>query len=214
MLRYDALPPKARRVSIRVGGETVLDLTEPEQLDEPVCRVHLDATRLPATEGLPVVLVVEGAQPANYTLTAVGVQRLDKFEPVGDSVRMHRALTTVAGKPLSRRQRPGDVIAVHLSVELQQPQSYVIVEDRRPAVCEFADDTLHGPAAGQAAHVEFRDDRLAVFFASLPAGRHEPVYYLRAETAGKSCMLPGIAYPMYNERLRGETAAMHLEIDP
>ncbi|NQT41095.1 MAG: hypothetical protein HQ581_26625, partial [Planctomycetes bacterium] len=214
MLRYDALPPKARRVSIRVGGETVLDLTEPEQLDEPVCRVHLDATRLPATEGLPVVLVVEGAQPANYTLTAVGVQRLDKFEPVGDSVRMHRALTTVAGKPLSRRQRPGDVIAVHLSVELQQPQSYVIVEDRRPAVCEFADDTLHGPAAGQAAHVEFRDDRLAVFFASLPAGRHELVYYLRAETAGKSCMLPGIAYPMYNERLRGETAAMHLEIDP
>ena len=104
------------------------------------------------------------------------------------------------------------MIGVHLTVELDKPQSYLIVEDRRPAGCEFADDAIGGPLARQAANVEFRDDRLAAFFTGLPAGRHELVYYLRAETPGTSHILPGAAYPMYNEQVRGETEAMPLEI--
>ena len=89
----------------------------------------------------------------------------------------------------------------------------MIVEDRRPAACEFADEQLDGPAAASAVNVEFRDDRVAAFFTSLPAGKHELIYYLRAEHRGMSNVLPGVAYPMYNDRLRGETGALRVEVE-
>ncbi len=90
--------------------------------------------------------------------------------------------------------------------------NYLIIEDRRPAGCEFAADRLDGSAAGGAAHVEFRDDRVCAFFTHLDAGRHELVYYLRAETPGVSHVLPGCAYPMYDEKTRGETGSAILTI--
>ena len=88
----------------------------------------------------------------------------------------------------------------------------LIVEDRRPAGLEFADDRLDGAAASKSVNVEFRDDRVCAFFGYLDAGKHEVVYYLRAETAGTSQVLPGSAYPMYNDRLRGSTASAKLEV--
>jgi hypothetical protein len=46
----------------------------------------------------------------------------------------------------------------------------------------------------------------------LPAGRHEIVYYQRAETLGRCSVLPGRAYPMYDEKALGETASNRLEV--
>ena len=71
---------------------------------------------------------------------------------------------------------------------------------------------LAGNAALRVAHREFRDDRLAVFFTALPAGIHELVYFLRAETPGASHVLPGECYPMYREKTRGSTGASEIEI--
>ena len=105
------------------------------------------------------------------------------------------------------------MIAVHLRVDLEGPRQYMIVEDRRPAGCEFAGELLDGPLAPAAANVEFRDDRVAAFFTSMGAGRHELIYYLRAETPGTSHLLPGVAYPMYRETIRGETGALSLEVE-
>ena len=87
-----------------------------------------------------------------------------------------------------------------------------MVDEPRPAGLEFADDALRGPAAGAASNVEFRDDRLCAFFTSLPAGRHEIIYYLRAETPGECNVLPGAAFGMYNEAIRGETGAARLQV--
>ena len=106
----------------------------------------------------------------------------------------------------------GEVVAVHLNVELAEPRDYLLVEDRRPAGCEFAEDTISGRAASSADHVEFRDDRVSCFFSRLPAGKHELIYYLRAETRGTSHILPGVAYPMYDEKIRGETGALRVTI--
>ena len=46
----------------------------------------------------------------------------------------------------------------------------------------------------------------------LPAGRHEFVYALRAETAGTGHVLPGCVYPMYEDKVRGETGADTVEV--
>jgi hypothetical protein len=40
------------------------------------------------------------------------------------------------------------------------------------------------------------------------------VYYLRAETPGSYHILPGCVYPMYADKVRGETGAARLDIDP
>jgi uncharacterized protein YfaS (alpha-2-macroglobulin family) len=85
-------------------------------------------------------------------------------------------------------------------------------DDKSTAGCEFADERLEGRVAKEAAHVDWRDDRLCVFFTGLPAGRHEVVYYLRAETPGVSHLLPGCVYPMYREADRGETGAARVQV--
>ena len=73
-------------------------------------------------------------------------------------------------------------------------------------------DRVDGSAARSTVHQEFRDDRMCVFFSALTAGQHEIIYYLRAETPGRCTMATGCAYPMYDEKTRGETGASKIEV--
>jgi len=204
----------AKGVTVRVGGKTVLNVTGAAELRKLVHRVRLARPALPNTEALPIELQVDCDGPVNFSLTAVGTQRLDKVEPIGTSIRMTRRYAEVGGKPLGGAVKVGRAVAVHVTVELAEAQQYVIVEDRRPTGMEFAHDRLLGPAASRAANVEFRDDRVCAFFTDLPAGKHELVYVLRAETPWTGHVLPGAAYPMYKETVRGETAAARLTVVP
>jgi uncharacterized protein YfaS (alpha-2-macroglobulin family) len=212
MLRYDPEPPEAKRLWVAVDGKRVLDLQDARSLKKSTYRVQLEGRNLPDKDALRIEMGLDAAEPATFMVTALGVQRLDKLEPEGDAVRVRRCLRTSEGMPLEQPARVGDVFAMQIRLQLEQPQSYLIVEAPRPAGCEFADDILAGPVAGRAAHVEFRDDRVAAFFSELPAGRHELVYYLRAETRGMTHMLPAVAYPMYNESLRGRSSACQLRV--
>jgi uncharacterized protein YfaS (alpha-2-macroglobulin family) len=149
-----------------------------------------------------------------FTFAATGTQRLDKIEATGTDLRMERRFETPDGQPLTGRLKVGQVFAVRLIVDAAKEQRYVLIEDRRAAGCEFADERLDAGNGIRPANVEFRDDRVCLFPSHLPAGRHEIVYFLRAETAGVSHILPGCVYPMYEDKLRGETAPGVLAIIP
>ena len=205
-------PVKAVRVSF--AGRPALNLTKPEELKNPVYRVRLAGERLPMQDPLEIELVAEGGADVYYTVEAFGTQRQDRVEPIGDVIKLSRTFETVDGRPLAGKVTAGQTIAVRLLVDLEKQNDYVLIEDRRPAGCEFADDHLHGNGALGLANVEFRDDRVCAFAASLPAGRHEFIYYLRAETPGVSQVLPGRVYPMYDDKVRGETGAARVEIEP
>lgn len=125
---------------------------------------------------------------------------------------MIRRFETLDGKPFQGPLKVGQVVAVRLTLSLVQPREYVLIEDRRPAGCEFADDRIVPTLAGNLAHHEFRDDRICLFATSLSPGKHEIVYFLRAETPGTFLVLPGVTYPMYQDHLRGETGTNQLEI--
>ena len=101
---------------------------------------------------------------------------------------------------------------MRLRLDLLDAEQYLLIEERRASLCEFADDRISGSSARWAVRQEFRDDRLCLFFTSLSAGTHEIVYYLRAETPGLCTVLPGCAYPMYNANTRGETAATKMGV--
>jgi hypothetical protein len=203
----------AKSLRVKIVGAEALNLLKPKDGDE-VFRAHLTGDRLARQDPAEFELVNEGGGSLYYTVEAVGTQRQDKVEPIGDAIKVSRTFETVAGQPLAGPVPLGQTVAVRLRVVLEKPFGYVLIEDRRPAGCEFADDHLHGKNAAGLATMEFRDDRVCAFASSLPAGRHEFVYYLRAETPGVSQVLPGCVYPMYQDRVRGETGAARLEVEP
>lgn len=205
-------PAPVRRMQVQLGDKTVLTVTDPQELKRMVHRLHFKADELPLRENLTIRVLGDTDETLFFSLRAMGTQRLSEVKPSGQRVQLLRSFETLEGKPLSGPLTAGQVFRVRLRLELARAEQYVLVEDRRPTTCEFADEQVQGTLARAAVQTEFRDDRLCVFFTSLPAGGHELVYYLRAETAGTCQLLPGCAYPMYDEKARGETAGGKLEI--
>jgi hypothetical protein len=208
---YASSAELARPVAVMVDGKEVAAVRDPEALKKLVLRLDLPAAAF-RDERRTLELVTEGEQPLLYTVVVRGVEHLDEIAPTGKEVVIRRRRETLDGKPLDRPLKVGEVCAVRLSVELEKAQDFMMVEDRRPAGCEFADEQALRNARGTWASTEFRDDRVCLFFTRLEAGRHEVVYYLRAETPGASHILPGFAHPMYAEHLHGETGSDRVEV--
>jgi hypothetical protein len=198
------------RVQVTLAGKTVLDVKDNRK--SPIQRVRLTANELPAQEALEIRFQSDSDELIQVAVHAIGVQRQDAVAASGKRVRLKRIIETLEGEPSRGPIKVGQVVRVRLQLDLEQPESYLLIEERRASLCEFADERIAGPAARSAVHKEFRDDRLNVFFTSLPAGRHEIIYYLRGEAPGTCTMLPGCAYPMYDDKARGETASNKLEV--
>jgi len=201
-----------RRVEVTIGGKKVLDGTKGDDLKKPIHRVHLQGAQLPMQDGIEIRMNVDSDEPIHVAFRAVGVQRLDEVKASGAQVQLMRTLESLDGEPIRGPLKVGEVVRVRLRLHLTEREEYVMIEERRPTLCEFADDHATGTAARSIVHQEFRDDRLCLFFASLNAGTHEVLYYLRAETAGRCTVLPGCAYPMYQDKKRGETGSSKLEV--
>ncbi len=212
MMAY--LPAKGTLRGFRItsDGKTILDLGKADAKRSLFQRIRLTADQMPAREGLDLRLHADSDEPIFVAVRAVGVQREIDPKATGTRVRLSRQLEALDGKPITGPLTIGQVIRVRLRLDLQGAEEYLLVEERRPSLCEFADDRITGLAAQSAVHQEFRDDRLCVFFRNLPPGAHEIVYYLRAETIGQATHLRGIAFPMYNEKNRGETGGGKLEV--
>jgi uncharacterized protein YfaS (alpha-2-macroglobulin family) len=212
MLGYVPDTAPVRKIEIAIAGKTVLEVRDPAELKKLAWRVKLSGDQVPAQEVLELRLKADSDEPMYVAVRAVGVQRQDQVLASGERIKLQRYIETLEGQPIVGPLKIGQVVRVHLKLDLAEGMNYVLVEDRRPALCEYADDRIAGPAAKQAVHQEFRDDRMCAFFSSLPAGTHEIVYYLRAETPGQCGVLPGCAYPMYADKTRGETASNKLEV--
>jgi len=213
MLRYVPQRAVVRRVQVWLNGKSVLHINDPAELKLLVYHLHLAAGQLPRGETIDLRLAADASEPVHFALSASGTQRMDKLPPTGDRIKVNRKLETLEGKPITGPVKVGQVFRVRLIVDLAQGEDFVHILDRRPAGCEFADERIDGVAARTAAHREFRDDRVGVFHTRLDAGRHELIYYLRAETPGTSHLLPGCAYPMYSDQIRGETGAHAIEVE-
>lgn len=201
----------ARSIVIRVDGKDVAGIRDPEVLKNLVHRVNLQASIF-QSGNRDIQILGDADRSMRYSIVAKGIEKLDKLQPIGKEIRFSRKRETLDGKLIDRSIKMGEVIAVRLTVELEKPQEFVIVEDRRPMNCEFADEQVVRKSSGASASAEFRDDRVSLFFTHLPAGKHEFVYYLRAETPGISHLLPGCCYPMYTEQIRGEMGSDRVEV--
>jgi uncharacterized protein YfaS (alpha-2-macroglobulin family) len=200
----------AKAVAIKVAGREVAAVRDAELLKKLIYRLAVPVKALNSERRLE--LASEGDTPLLYSVVVRGIERLDQIEPSGSAIKITRRRESLDGKPLDRPLKVGEVFAVRLTIDLEQKQEFVLIEDRRPSGCEFADEQTVRNVHGVWAASEFRDDRVCLSFTYLERGKHEIVYYLRAETPGTTHILPGSAFPMYAEHLRGETGSDKLEI--
>jgi hypothetical protein len=201
----------AQSYRIEARGNEILSVSDHDGLKKMFhgCKAGCEQIR---GEGLPLKLTAKCPEQVHYSINASGTQRQNEVEPLGTQVRLLRTYSKLDGTPVTGPLAVGEFVMVRLTLALTQAQPYMIVEDRLPAGWEFGHDQLSGASARLAANVEFRDDRVCAFFPGLTAGQHELIYYLRAETPGTVSVLPGCAYPMYAEKVRGETGSTTVEV--
>jgi uncharacterized protein YfaS (alpha-2-macroglobulin family) len=107
----------------------------------------------------------------------------------------------------------GDLIEVELSVESKNDYSYLLFEDWKAAGLEAVEvQSGQSYGGGLGAFVEFRDEKVALFVRSLPRGRHNLSYRLRAEIPGTFSALPTRAVGMYAPELRGNSDEMKITV--
>ncbi len=106
------------------------------------------------------------------------------------------------------RARTGEVLLVRLIMDASRPMRYVMLEDYIPAGCEIVD-------RGKVDYYEWdywysdrdvRDNKIAFFIDTLPAGRRVIEYKIRAGFAGKYHAPPAQLFGMYQPDTRACTA--------
>ncbi|MGQ0548355.1 MAG: alpha-2-macroglobulin family protein, partial [Armatimonadota bacterium] len=116
--------------------------------------------------------------------------------------------------PAGNRLSQGDRVMVRLTVTTPRDLAYILIEDPFPSGFEV---TERGSAEMDEwsywwASTDVRDDRIAFFIRSLPAGTHVIEYNLRAQTPGTFHALPAILQGMYAPQTRGESAGARVVI--
>lgn len=107
------------------------------------------------------------------------------------------------------RFAPGDRLRVRLVVRSKRALSYVLIEDAFPAGLEVTERGTADEVVEWGywySSVDVRDDRVAFFARTLPAGTHVIEYNLRAQTPGAFGALPALIQAMYAPEIRAETA--------
>jgi hypothetical protein len=106
----------------------------------------------------------------------------------------------------------GDLIEVELSIESKNDYSYLIFEDWKAAGLEPVEVRSGYNNNGLGAFMELRDEKVALFVRSLPRGRHNLSYQLRAEIPGTFSALPTRAEAMYAPELKANSDEMKIEV--
>ena len=108
--------------------------------------------------------------------------------------------------------KSGDLIEVELSIDSKNDYEYLLFEDWKAAGLEAVEVRSGHNPNGLGAYMELRDEKVALFVRSLPRGRHNLSYRLRAEVPGTFSALPTKASAMYAPELRANSDEMKVRV--
>ncbi len=126
----------------------------------------------------------------------------------------------------------GDIIRVKLTIIAPSALHYLVVEDPIPAGTEAVDTSLRTTSqlleepqfrrTGKPdvwgwwvfSHTEIRDEKVALFARTVPAGSYEYTYLLRASVPGQFLVMPATAYEMYFPEVFGRSGGAQFSITP
>ncbi len=112
-------------------------------------------------------------------------------------------------KPI--KLKPQDVVEVSLYIESRPGMEYIMLEDMKPAGCEFVEDKQ--AMYYWEARREFRDDRAVFFLNNLWKSSKVFRYRLRAETPGTYRTLPARAELMYFPDVSGASGEFVVQVE-
>ena len=103
-----------------------------------------------------------------------------------------------------------DIILVELEINGYQDSEYLIIEDPKPAGCEYVPDEIEGYSLDEKwdywfTHRELRDEKCAYFTSYYHGDSRKITYKLRAETPGIFHVMPAMAYLMYTGEVNGNS---------
>ncbi|MEZ4861874.1 MAG: MG2 domain-containing protein [Caldilineaceae bacterium] len=201
----------------------------PATVRQPIAPLTIAGADLRMGENQLTVRRSDAATPLYYTLLLRQQLFYDEFTPVTSAdqgLAITRAYKLVDG--IVRKDGAysvGNVVEVTLGVEVREEMAYLLVEDPIPAGFEALQERIN-PVAYPGEYVDFfwpywgynrknvRDDRVDFFLTYAWAGKHTLTYLMRATTPGEFSVLPGQAYPMYNEDIWGRSASQLVQVAP
>lgn len=197
---------KEKEIVIRIGAKQL--------------RPDRNEIRLERNGGtLPVFYAIESRQTVNQdelpAVSNAGIQVKREYRRLlapkkGNSSYEERTEAT------QNQMTAGDKIRVRLTLVIPKDMAYVLIEDPFPSGC---DPMERGDASEMTEEWKFwydgvtvRDDRIAFFVRSLPAGTHTIEYNLRAQTSGTCGALPTLLQAMYVPELKAESRSDRVTI--
>lgn len=199
LLEGAALPPGPATLTIRKVGDGPL-----------YCNAYLDY--FSREEEIPPAGLEVKIERRLYRLSE---ETAETATLGSDGQPLHKRVVNLKRTPLAVDEplRSGDRIEVELLIESKNDYEHILVEDYKAAGLE-AEAVLSGYHYGAlGAYIEYRNDRVALFLAALPRGRHALRYTLRAETPGRYVARPAQASGFYAPELRANSAVDRLRIN-
>jgi uncharacterized protein YfaS (alpha-2-macroglobulin family) len=205
---------------VEVGGGVVneTNLAVPGQVIVPIAELSDEAVH-----DVEIVRFAGERQTGDGSLYATVSLRhyrpSEEVEAAHQGIAIRRKYTLQnGGRSAVEQVAVGDVVAVEVTVTLDDDVNYLVVEDPLPAGLEPIDTSLDITSQEYRTegddwrwtHVELHDERVALFATYLRAGTYTYRYLARATIPGDFQVLPGQAYPMYYPEMygRGEGTRM------
>ncbi|MBN1886871.1 MAG: DUF11 domain-containing protein [Thermoflexales bacterium] len=174
-----------------------------------------------------VRLVKEGRGQLYYALSLYSRHLSEGFvavQPAGKGLRVTRHYEIAGLRSPVSDFTVGDLITVHLSLDVAQDAWYVLLEDPLPAGCEALNERLNTTSYTPGVpyyfwrmygynRKEVHDDRVSLFMTYLPSGHYEYTYLMRAVYAGQFSVLPAQVYLMYDPDTWARSASQRVQID-
>ena len=137
---------------------------------------------------------------------------IDAVDSQGQATDQKRAAYQRVELKSGDEVKSGDLIEVTLGIDSKNDYEYLVFEDWKAAGMEAVDVQSGYNPNGLGAYMELRDEKVSLFVQSLPRGRHNLSYRLRAEIPGKFSALPTRAEAMYAPELRANSDSMKFTI--
>jgi uncharacterized protein YfaS (alpha-2-macroglobulin family) len=190
---------------------------------------------LPAENDVALVLGAEGDVPSGriyYALTldvsrAQGDSGTSALEPHERSIGIRREYRPVGSQEPATQFQQGDLVEVHLMLDVPEESWYVVIDDPLPAGFEALNERLGTTSHIAAAYDEpvyywsrngynrkdVHDEQVSFFVSRLGPGEHTFTYMVRAVTAGSFTALPAEVYPMYEPEVWSRSDGIRCQIE-
>ncbi|MGQ9706997.1 MAG: alpha-2-macroglobulin family protein [bacterium] len=162
----------------------------------------------------------DGRLYASYELTYYTPG--ENIESINKGITVVRSFDEKRKTPVNFESMEGGKLNVYLTLKVEEPVDYLILEDFKPAGCEYEEDYefqksyIYGwdwyywwylPYT-----IEVRDEKVCFFFDHLEPGEYKFAYKMRCETPGVFHTMPAVASAMYSPDFGGSSDEVILTI--